>query len=69
MWVFDQSSCHRSFAEDALNARGMNVLAQWWFTASNAGYDVGKKSENGDGEWDSKGNEEWCSRKGARIMN
>ena len=24
-WVFDQSSCHRAFAEDALNAKHMNV--------------------------------------------
>lgn len=24
-WVFDQSSCHRAFAEDALNAKRMNV--------------------------------------------
>ena len=25
LWLFDQSSCHRAFAEDALNARRMNV--------------------------------------------
>ena len=25
VWVFDQSSCHRAFAEDALNVRKMNV--------------------------------------------
>ena len=25
MWLFDHSSCHRAFAEDALNARVMNV--------------------------------------------
>ena len=25
VWVFDQSSCHRAFAEDALNVRQMNV--------------------------------------------
>ena len=25
VWLFDQSSCHRAFAEDALNARVMNV--------------------------------------------
>ena len=24
-WIFDQSSCHRAFAEDALNAKRMNV--------------------------------------------
>ena len=25
MWLFDQSSCHRAFAEDALNAKVMNI--------------------------------------------
>ena len=25
VWLFDQSSCHRAFAEDALNAKVMNV--------------------------------------------
>ena len=25
LWLFDQSSCHRAFAEDALNVRRMNV--------------------------------------------
>ena len=25
VWLFDQSSCHKAFAEDALNARRMNV--------------------------------------------
>ena len=70
MWVFDQSSCHRSVVEDALNARGMNVLARWWFTASNAGYDVGKEgSENGDGGWYSKGNEDGVRGKGNKHEN
>ena len=25
MWVFDQSSCHRVYADDAFNVRRMNV--------------------------------------------
>ena len=25
VWLFDQSSCHRTFAENALNVRCMNV--------------------------------------------
>ena len=25
VWLFNQSSCHRAFAEDALNVRRMNV--------------------------------------------
>ena len=25
VWLFDQSSCHQAFAEDALNAKVMNV--------------------------------------------
>jgi len=25
VWLFDHSSCHRAFAEDALNAKVMNV--------------------------------------------
>ena len=29
LWLFDQSSCHRAFAEDALNARRMNVRPGW----------------------------------------
>ena len=29
VWLFDQSSCHRAFAKDALNAKNM-------------GYDVGR---------------------------
>jgi len=25
VWLFDHSSCHRAFAEDALNAKVMNI--------------------------------------------
>ena len=25
-WIFDQSSCHRAYADDALNVKCMNVL-------------------------------------------
>ena len=25
VWLFDQSSCHKAYAEDALNAKSMNV--------------------------------------------
>lgn len=25
VWLFDQSSCHKAFADDALNVRQMNV--------------------------------------------
>ena len=28
VWVFDHSSCHRAFAENALNAYKMNVAAE-----------------------------------------
>ena len=57
VWLFDQSSCHRAFAEDALNVRRMNVRpggAQPRLRNS-----VGEAGAvNGDGRWDAERDED-----------
>ena len=62
-WIFDQSSCHRAFAEDALNAKRMNVRpggAQLKMRNS-----VGWASAKDDkGRWDPQGDEDDFRRKG-----
>ena len=53
VWLFNQLSCHKAFADDALNARHMNVQlggGGGGESASNEGYGVGdKSSKNGHG--------------------